>query len=168
MFSKPVELAGVGVIAWGLAALLGYAAALLFVGVALVFIGAMTDDDAVGLVFRRGWGWVRYGWYRQVLRENGVAVPALTSRNTPVGWVVCECGGGNPDCPLCFGSGYVPDPEYQANPRSPHPPIKVDPEAQAHWSRMAKARIERSKLRDRTRALSRYEPSPDDDIERLA
>lgn len=98
-------------------------AGLLFAGTAIVLIGAVTDDEAVGMALRRGTAWVRYGWWRQIAKENG-----------------------------------------NLSPDSPHPPIHIDPEAQARAERMAKARQERSRLHDRTQALSRIEY---DELERL-
>lgn len=155
MFSKLSELTGLGLVAWGVALLLGSAAGIIFAGVSLVFVGMMTDDDAVGLTFRRGWGWIRYYWYRQVLREDGQPIPAL--RHTVAeGLLPCDCGGEE-DCPVCQGMGYVPDPAYQEG-RSPHPKLKIDPEVQERAVVMARQRRERSKLKDRTGALTQHDP----------
>lgn len=71
MFSKTTELTGLGLITWGVALLLGFAAGIIFLGISLVFVGSMTNDDAVGLVIRRGWGSFRFRWHRRLLIEDG-------------------------------------------------------------------------------------------------
>lgn len=53
--------------------------------------------------------------------------------------------------------------------RSPHPRIKVDPEAEERAHRMARAREERGKRHNLTPALSRHEYAEDEDgLDRLA
>lgn len=137
MFSKTLELVGLTLISVAIACWSRWEAGVLFGGLALLLIGSATDDAAVGATLRRSAAWVSYAWHRQLLRESGVPVPNLKAPRLPDEWVPCECGG-NPDCPLCAGMGYVPDPQYRENPRSPHPAIKVDPEAQAFAETLAK------------------------------
>ena len=127
MFSKFTELTGIGLIALAIGYWARWEAGVLFAGIAVVLIGATTDDEAVGMALRRGTAWVRYGWWKQIAKENAVIPP---------------------------------------RPRSPQPPIKIDPQAQESADRMARARQERSKVRDRTAALSKQEY--DDELERLA
>jgi hypothetical protein len=152
VFSKALELTGLGLFAVGLSVLLGYAAGLMFGGVALVFLGSTTDDAAVGAAIRRGASLAAYAYRRQIAREGGTEPPARPG--TSVGFVPCACGGDE-ECPVCEGYGYVPDPAFVENPRSPHPKLRIDPDTQEFWDRLADSRRERSKLRDRTPALSR-------------
>ena len=149
MFSKTTELAGFSVIAIAISYWYRWEAGLLFIGLALLFIGSNMDDKALGQKFRRGFAWARYFWHRQLLRESGFKFPSLRAPNTPKGLVPCTCGA-DPGCPLCDGVGYVPDPELRPNPKSPHPPIKVDPEAEAFWSNIARIR-ERDKVSNGSR-----------------
>jgi hypothetical protein len=161
MFSKLLELTGLGLIAWGLAWAIAIPAGLIFGGAAIVLVGSVTDDQSVGMALRRGAAWVRYGWWKALARENGVPIPSFKDAV-----VRCECGG-DPDCPVCGGSGAIPDPTLQVGKGSPHPPIHVDPQTEAFWATKAKARTERSKVGDRTRALSRPDYQYDDDLERI-
>lgn len=165
MFSKLLEISGLGLIALGLAQAISTPAGLIFGGAAIVLIGSATDDQAVGMALRRRTAWIRYAWYREIARENGVAVPPLRERK--VALIPCDCGADE-FCPVCGGSGFVPDPNVRMSKRSPHPPIRVDPQTQEHWARAARAREERAKLHDRTPALSRPDYNGSDDIERLA
>ncbi len=135
MFSKTIELTGLGLIAWGLAWAIAVPAGLIFGGVAIVLIGSVTDDASVGKVLRDGTARVRYSWRRQLARENGIALPRYQSNS---GLVPCGCGGQE-DCPLCDGTGVVPDPTLRVNKRSPHPPLRVDPDAEDFWSSRARA-----------------------------
>lgn len=144
MYSKTLELSGLGLIAWGLAWLLSVPAGIIFAGVAIFCVGGVTDDAAVGMTFRRSVGWARYAWHRQLLREDGYELPSFRSERSPGGLVACDCGG-DPDCPLCVGLGYVPDPAYRENPRSPHPPLRVDPDAEKMSATLARVRQERAK-----------------------
>lgn len=155
MFSKALELTGLGLIAWGLAMYLTLPAGVIFAGASLVFVGSTTDDAGAAASARRGLAWARYYWHRQVLRENGIEVPHLQAvRQVPM--VVCGCDG-DPDCALCGGSGYVPDPDYREDKTSPHPPLRIDPQVAEDARRMARSRQARSELNDRTGALSRQE-----------
>lgn len=163
MFSKLLELTGLGLIAVGLAWAISKPAGLIFAGAAIVLLGSVTDDAAVGSALRRGVAWTRYLWWRQISQESGIPVPSLRSSKA---MVPCDCGG-NEDCAICGGSGLVPDPTLQVNKTSPHPPLKVDPQAEEFWSRMAVARRERAKVRDRTPALSRQDHQQNGDLERL-
>src|SRR5690348_8634121 len=128
MFSKTLELLGLGLVAWGLALWFGAPAGIAFAGVSLLFVGGATDDAAVGMTFRRGFGWVRYAWYRQLATENGIQLPSLRQPRLPQGWVPCDCGKDE-DCPVCGGMGFIPDPKFRENSRSPHPELKINPQA---------------------------------------
>ena len=158
MFSKLAELTGIALITVAISSWARWEAGLLFAGVAIVLIGSVTDDRAVGMALKRGTGWMRYAWWSQLAKENGLPIPDLSV----TGWVACACGGDE-DCPVCGGTGVVPDPTLQVNGSSPHPKIRVDPEAQARSERLARAREERAKGHDLTPALSRH----DYDLERL-
>lgn len=166
MFSKPLEVAGVALITWGFSRAVSFSAGLMFAGAAIVFFGSVTDDSSVGMAIRRRTAGIRHAWRRQVARENGVDVPG---RVPTISVVPCGCGGDE-NCPVCDGLGWIPDPSVRVNRKSPHPQLKVDPQAEELATRLARARQERAKLHDRTPALSRtdYNGSGEDDFERLA
>jgi hypothetical protein len=63
-------LTGLTLIAVAFGDLLGTAAGLMAGGFCLVLIGATTDDAQVTLAVKRGWGWTRYFWHRQILKET--------------------------------------------------------------------------------------------------
>lgn len=159
MFSKLLELSGIAAITVAISSWSRWEAGLLFAGVAIFLIGGVTDDRAVGMALRRATGWIRYAWWRQIARENGVPVPDFSATS---GWVACDCGGDE-ECPVCDGTGVVPDPTLEVNQNSPHPKLRVDPEAQARSERLARAAGERKKLHDRGPALARHEY----DLERI-
>jgi hypothetical protein len=115
-----LELVGLGLVSWGVGLLLGAAAGIICAGLAILFVGSVTDDALVKIRAKRSVARVRYGWWKQVVKEN-------------------ERRSG-----------------------SPHPPLHVDPEAQAMADRLAAARTERAKVRDRTPALRRYEDNGED------
>jgi hypothetical protein len=143
MFSKLLELTGLSLIAWGLAWAISVPAGLIFGGTAIVFIGSVTDDASVGMALRRGTSWIRYAWWRQIAKESGLSVPDL---NAPMAYVACGCGGDE-ECPVCDGVGYVPDPAFRVNPKSPHPPLHVDADAREFYSRAAQSHQARERLR---------------------
>ena len=155
MFSKLLEITGLGMVAWGIAIYLQPAAGIVFAGTAIVFIGSVTDDKSVGMALRRGTGWIRYAWHRQLAKESGIPVPRLRW-GVPKGWIHCGCGKDE-DCPVCGGTGFIPDPEFRDSPTSPHPKVHVDPQTQLMADQLARQRKERAKIHDRTQALSRYE-----------
>lgn len=167
MLSKPFELIGLGIFTYGFSKTVSFPAGLMFAGAAIVLIGSVTDDKAVGMALRRGTSWIRYAWWRQLARENGEDTPPLFRRRTqPV--IPCDCGGQE-DCPVCDGLGYVPDPDARVGTKSPHPPIRVNPQTEALAQRLGRAREERARLHDRTPALSRQDyGNGDGDLERLA
>lgn len=144
MFSKLTDLVGVGLISWGLSWWVATPAGLIFGGCAIVLIGSVTDDKAVGMALRRGTAWFRYAWWRQIARENGTPIPNL--RRSLIGYVPCSCGGSE-DCPLCDGTGIVPDPTLQVSQQSPHPPLRVDPDAEEFSARLAQNHQERARRR---------------------
>ena len=123
MFSKFLEISGIALISIAIGNWARWEAGVLFAGIAIVFVGGVTDDAAVGVVLRRGTAWIRYGWWRQIAKENGV------------------------------------------DPTSPQPKLTINPEAQAHSERLARARQERAKLHDRGPALARHEY--EEELERL-
>ena len=147
MYSNFLESIGLGLISWGIALVAGTAAGLMAAGISIIFIGATLDDSSVNLALRRGSGWIRYSWHRQMLREQGIRPPKIRATGLPVGWVPCQCGGDE-ECPVCDGTGVVPDPKQRTNPKSPHPPIQVEPDAAAYWANVAKAKSGRSRTRN--------------------
>ena len=82
MFSKLLELTGIGLIAVAIAYWARWEAGILFAGVALVFIGSVTDDAAITASLKRGTAWIRYGWWKQIAKENDVPLP--TSPQPPI------------------------------------------------------------------------------------
>ena len=150
MYSKTCELLGLSAIAVAIAFWATWEAGLLFVGFSLLFVGSTLNDSAISGSLRRGRGWIGYAWHRQLLRENGIRPPKIRATGLPGGWVPCGCGGQE-DCPLCDGTGAVPDPEVRVNARSPHPPIKVNPEAETFWENVAQVRQNREGPRNGSR-----------------
>jgi hypothetical protein len=140
MFSRTLEVLGFGVVAWGLAWAISTPAGLIFGGAAMVLIGSVTDDASVGLALRRGTAWFRYAWRRQLARESGLFLPAR--RKTPE-HVPCTCGG-NEECPICDGTGLVPNPTLRVNPKSPHPPLRVDADAEEFYASIVRSREARA------------------------
>lgn len=145
MFSILFEVFGFTVISFGLGWAISVPAGLIFGGAAMVFIGSATDDEAVGMALRRGTAWIRYAWWSQLARENGIPIPRLGSHGS---LIACTCGGRDEGCPLCDGTGLVPDPTIRVNSKSPHPPLRIDPQAEEFSSRLARVRIERAKARE--------------------
>ncbi len=85
MFSKSFELSGFGLIAAGIAVLLGVGAGLIVAGGALLLVGGTTDDAAMKRSLKRGWGWVRFYWHRQILREQLEGnIPGRPSPHPPI------------------------------------------------------------------------------------
>lgn len=143
MLSKPLELLGLGLMSWALAWGFSTPVGLFFGGAAIVFIGSVTDDKSVGMALRRGTAWMRYAYWRQLARENGVPLPSFRSQG---GFVPCGCGGDE-NCPICDGMGVVPDPTLQVNKKSPHPPLVVDRDAEEFSGSLARAHQERANRR---------------------
>lgn len=112
MYSRTIELTGLGLVAWGVASLLGVGAGLIVGGFSLLLVGGTTDDGEVRRTLRRGVAWLRFLYHRQVLRES------LGERGTQ-------------------------------QPRSPHPPIEIDPETEAMAERLAEERGRRGNGRTR-------------------
>lgn len=143
MYSKTIELTGLGVIAAAVALMLGVAAGLVVGGLALLLVGATTDDAQVGPALARGWNRARFIWFRQLVRENGLPEPEL-GMLAPTE-VPCECvRGGEPkeDCPVCYGAGRVPNPALRVG-VGPHPPIVGDALLDKAARRLAARRRER-------------------------
>ena len=75
MFSKALEIAGIGLIAVAISYWARWEAGILFAGIALVLVGSVTDDVAVGATLKRGTAWIRYGWWKQIAKENNALPP---------------------------------------------------------------------------------------------
>ena len=75
MFSKFFELAGIALVAFGLAWYLGEGAGLLAAGAGLILVGATTDDEKVKSWFAYRWHMLRYHWHRQLAKESGELEP---------------------------------------------------------------------------------------------
>lgn len=166
MFSKAWELTGAALIGIAIAYWFAWEAGLLFGGLFLLVTGGTLNDAALTARAQRGVAWIRYAWWRQMARENGVEVPALRLRR-PKGWVACDCGGDE-GCPVCGGTGSIPDPTLQINRNAPHPPSPTKDNVPGWAKNQARARGERAQVHDRTPALSRQPLNGSDDFERLA
>ena len=52
--------------------------------IAIILVGSMTDDEAVWMTLRRGFGWVRYAWHRQLVKEAHHAATVGRSPQPPI------------------------------------------------------------------------------------
>ncbi len=49
----------------------------------LLFIASTLDDQTVGMKLKRGTAWLRYGWWKQIAKENGALPTPAANGHSP-------------------------------------------------------------------------------------